>query len=163
MSVGFSPFAADHAVETHDPYFLTDDDGGTLWQSLGPEDPDPKPLISRRGSTAALWALALRGAGLEGAGTPISPEPCADMRDMRGWVKVTCEESDRCREDRDLKVFSSLTDMEGTYGEPVIYTEWGDRETDRPVVRDYRWLKSDRDCEHYLAADQLHENGDVKL
>lgn len=91
-----------------------------------------------------------------------APEPCADMTDMRGWVKATCEESDALKESRQVKALSSLTDPEGYYGEAVIYTEWGDRRTDLPVSRDYLWLKSDRPCEHYIATDQLHENGEVR-
>lgn len=90
------------------------------------------------------------------------PEPCADMNDMRGWVKVTCEESDRLLETNLNKcVLSGLTDIDGEYGEPFVYREWGDGEGS-PMVRDYRWPASDRECEHYAHVDRVHENGEVR-
>ena len=48
-----------------------------------------------------------------------------DMYDLEGWREVTCEESDAVRA-RNGGVYSSLTDMDGNYGPPVVFTEWQD-------------------------------------
>lgn len=61
--------------------------------------------------------------------------------------------------DNRLTVLSSKTDLDGLYGKPEIFTEWGtDNET--PVLRDVRWpgpqagdlLPSPdaKPCEHYF-------------
>ncbi|WP_161387632.1 hypothetical protein, partial [Enterococcus hirae] len=34
---------------------------------------------------------------------------------------------------------STLTDMGGRFGEPRVFTEWGHRDTEVPVLRDQRW------------------------
>jgi hypothetical protein len=75
-----------------------------------------------------------------------------NMHDLRGWAPVTCVASDAIRSNK--RPVSSLTDLSGTYGTPVVYTEWAD--ADRPVLRDYRWPDSERDCAHYVpdAGDQ---------
>lgn len=68
------------------------------------------------------------------------------------------------KEQYDLVPISSCTDLGGEYGDPSIFTEWGDRTTEEPVLRDQRWppryttqdmseyaAQSDvRPCEHYL-------------
>jgi hypothetical protein len=80
---------------------------------------------------------------------------------MSGWRQITCQE----REDlvtrlgrsyngfsaeSGIGVLASKTDIDGEYGTPEIYTEWGRKATDEPVLRDYRWPNSDRPCEHYV-------------
>lgn len=77
------------------------------------------------------------------------PVPCwdwldADDRPLGGWVEI----------DRDawrrivrvvgglerLSVFSTLTDPDGFYGTPQIYTAWGPRKGPNPLIdiRDYK-------------------------
>lgn len=68
------------------------------------------------------------------------------MYDLTGWVKVECAASDDIR--AVARVNSSLTDLDGQYGEPVVYTEWA-LSNGIPILRDYRYPKSDRTCEHF--------------
>lgn len=70
-----------------------------------------------------------------------------NMNDRDGWRAVTCTASDAIREGR--KPVSSLTDMDGTYGPKVIYTEWADADG-CPVLRDYLWMDAGRKCEHLV-------------
>lgn len=74
----------------------------------------------------------------------------ADMNDLSGWMEIACVESDAIREGK--RPVSSLTDPSGTYGTPVVYTEWAGRDDERPLLRDYLWPDSDRDCTHYVPA-----------
>lgn len=83
-----------------------------------------------------------------------------NMYDLTGWQPVTCLQRDAIIFERDggvdLHVFSSLTDLYGNYGTPVVYTELG--LGDEPILRDYRYPPSDgsnsgpdaRPCEHYI-------------
>jgi hypothetical protein len=71
-----------------------------------------------------------------------------NMHDVRGWKLVPCAESDEIRQG--ARPRSSLTDLEGTYGTAVVYTEWSSPTEDHPILRDYRWPQSDRECEHYV-------------
>lgn len=77
------------------------------------------------------------------------------MWDLREWRPITCAERDDIARGPSATascVLSSLTDLDGRFGEPLVYTEWGDAD-ERPVLRDYRWPKDDeRDCEHYVPA-----------
>jgi len=77
------------------------------------------------------------------------------MWDMTSWVGVNCFEADVIRrQGSGLSVASSLTDHDGEYGQPVIFTEWWWFEI--PVLRDYRYpgQRGEPDykpCKHYLA------------
>ncbi|SKT54315.1 Uncharacterised protein [Mycobacteroides abscessus subsp. massiliense] len=84
-----------------------------------------------------------------------------------GWVKITCAEREQIWADRDanrnLAPISTCTDIGVEFhSEPEVFTEWGDRDTQVPVLRDYRYparyyasdppgtVKPDRKpCEHY--------------
>ncbi|QOF39372.1 hypothetical protein E3G66_003576 [Mycobacteroides abscessus] len=83
------------------------------------------------------------------------------------WMKITCAEREQIWADRDgnrnLAPISTCTDLDAEFhSEPEIFTEWGDRETQVPVLRDYRYparycasdppgtVRPDRkSCEHY--------------
>lgn len=78
------------------------------------------------------------------------------------WVQITCADRDALMADRDLVPISSCTDLDGQFhSEPEVFTEWGDRGTEQPVLRDRRfppryyadedtWGKPDpKPCEHY--------------
>lgn len=89
------------------------------------------------------------------------------------WTPITCVEADALRPG--LKPYASLTDTEGTFGEPTIYTEWGTE--DGAVLRDWRYpAKWDgltwdgprepdvRPCEHMQASAPVpvvQEGGDA--
>lgn len=73
-----------------------------------------------------------------------------NMHDLSGWTATTCLVADLIRGAGDVTPVSSLTDMDGTYGTPIVYTEWGMRSSGTPVLREYRWPASDRTCEHYV-------------
>lgn len=71
------------------------------------------------------------------------------MHDLDGWTAVGCATSDEVRAGN-RGVSSSLTDIDGDFGAPVIYTEWaGDGDT--VILRDY--LHPDRSCHHYVPSD----------
>jgi hypothetical protein len=65
---------------------------------------------------------------------------------LGGWVVIDRDEWRRIVESAGglmaLGVFSALTDPEGCYGEPQIYTAWGHRDQDVPLV-DIRDTKFD--------------------
>lgn len=74
------------------------------------------------------------------------------------WLQITCQEREDLIDEvgRDHNgpadpygVFSSLTDMAGEFGEPYVFTEWGNRESGKPLLTDHRWPESDKPCEHY--------------
>lgn len=69
-----------------------------------------------------------------------------NMLDRVGWMPVTCEEADEIRR-RDLFVSSTLTDLDGEFGDPVMYIEWGSKVTKVAMLREYRWFDG-RPCEH---------------
>jgi len=79
------------------------------------------------------------------------------MMDRTGYVRVPCYAADAIRGGSLLKVGSSLTDMCGEFGEALVYTEWGieigEGHEYRAVMREYRWPKSDRACEHWVVAE----------
>ena len=70
-----------------------------------------------------------------------------NMYDLTGWHKVGCRDSDDLRT-QSLSVASSLTDPDGHYGPPVVFTERA-LAGGTPTLRDYRYPHSDRPCEHY--------------
>ena len=69
-----------------------------------------------------------------------------NMWDLDGWAEVSCHERDGMHDDM-LRPLSSLTDPEGQFGTPIIFTEWGFND-DHPVIRDYR-VPGER-CTHYV-------------
>ena len=74
------------------------------------------------------------------------------MYDYAGWRKVGCVESDEAREAQPVTVESSLTDLSGQFGTPVMFTEWWSQEGNKPISRDYYWHPhSDAGtCVHYV-------------
>lgn len=66
-----------------------------------------------------------------------------DGEPLGGWVVVSHDEYRRIVTDAggytELSVFSTLTDPDGVYGRPQIYTAWGRAVDDVPLVdiRDY--------------------------
>lgn len=80
------------------------------------------------------------------------------------WRKISCAERDEVKARYDLVPISSCTDLDGEFGTPSIFIEWGDRTTEEPVLRDQRWPSrytaqemteyatrlDERPCEHYL-------------
>lgn len=81
----------------------------------------------------------------------------ADMRDMRGWQKISCTERDEHYQiaEQALEPVSSLTDPDGQFGTPIVFTEWARRDSDESLLRDYRWPAEGvsagaRICEHYF-------------
>ena len=71
------------------------------------------------------------------------PEAGTDMRDLTGWVKISCDDSEQIRDQHrtsGLRPVSSLTDLAGEFGRRVIYTEWAPKDDEEsPVLRDYLW------------------------
>jgi hypothetical protein len=74
-----------------------------------------------------------------------------NMHNLDGWIEVTCRERDRVWAENEQTVVttSSLTDPDGIYGDPIIYTEWGLRTDDghEAILRDY--IKRGESCTHY--------------
>jgi hypothetical protein len=62
--------------------------------------------------------------------------PSTTMNDYDGWREITCAESSEIR-NAAPHVLSSLTDLTGQFGRPVVYTEWGN--DDGATLRDYLW------------------------
>jgi hypothetical protein len=44
------------------------------------------------------------------------------------WEPMTCADYERAAHERDLTVWSSLTDPQGNYGRPEVFTLWGSRD-----------------------------------
>jgi hypothetical protein len=85
------------------------------------------------------------------AARPAPPLAAQSMDDLSGWTRTTCETADLLRTCPQLTVFSGLTDPDGTRGPAVVYTEWGLKTGEKPILRDYRWPKDDdRSCAHYV-------------
>lgn len=92
------------------------------------------------------------------------------------WRKIDCKERDEAKERYDLVPISSCTDLGGEFGDPSMFTEWGDRSTEEPVLRDHRWpprypndglpshppLPDSRPCEHYLHEIDLVAEGVIE-
>lgn len=55
------------------------------------------------------------------------------------WEQISCAEREALYAGSVLSVGASLTDLDGQYGDPRVLTEWHDRATDVPVLRDQRW------------------------
>jgi hypothetical protein len=76
------------------------------------------------------------------------------MYELSGWQRVPCTVADLMRQSNLMTPLSSLTDPDGIYGHPVIFTEWG-LLNGSPLLREYRWPSDDdRDCEHYVPVDE---------
>lgn len=71
--------------------------------------------------------------------------------DLDAWLEIPCAEADTVRGRGAITPGSSLTDLDGQYGEPVIYTEWRNA-IGSPVLRDYLWYphRLDAWCAHYI-------------
>lgn len=90
------------------------------------------------------------------------------------WRKITCEEREALVDELgrsynglaspEFCVLAGRTDLSGEFGPPQIFTEWGRREGEVPVLRDVRWppepvggesivdaaMRPDaKPCEHY--------------
>ena len=85
-----------------------------------------------------------------------------NMFDHSGWHQIPCAQRDPMVQA--LHPFSSLTDLDGEYGTPIVYTEWGVSSPDRAVLRDYRWPNSGRVCEHWVpdAGEELSHEEEVE-
>lgn len=105
-------------------------------------------------SARAAAELAFDRTGGQDRPTILEEEPVSDVTGT--WVPITCEERERLvHGDQKLTVLSSITDPNGEYGTPRIFTEWGYQD-ETPVLRDNRWPGRDwpsgpdeRPCEHY--------------
>ncbi|RTL05020.1 MAG: hypothetical protein EKK62_15370 [Acidimicrobiia bacterium] len=79
------------------------------------------------------------------------PTSGQNMHDLTGWTEVDCLVRDRtwaANESDALRCSSSLSDPDGIYGDPILYTEW---EVDGvPILRDY--VRRGESCKHYVAA-----------
>lgn len=65
------------------------------------------------------------------------------------WLKITCAEADALHRDRTLAIAAGFTDMDGEYGEPEIRRTWADKDTDALIVKDVRYPRGPKPCEHY--------------
>lgn len=80
---------------------------------------------------------------------------------MADWIAVTCEKADEIRRAPFITAYGGRSDLGGTYGEPEVYTEWGIRGRDIPLLREHRFPGLDlagpdrKPCEHYAPADVL--------
>ena len=75
------------------------------------------------------------------------------------WHPITCQEREALVDKlgrsyggfskaSGVGVLSSKTDLDGAYGPPEVFTEWG-YDYDRPVLRDFRWPGGSGSCAHY--------------
>ena len=74
-------------------------------------------------------------------------------------MKITCEERDKLMAESKWTPCSSLTDPDGMYGTPTIYTEW--ESEDGRKLQDRRWPRRGEvsppdaaPCEHYLREEK---------
>jgi len=79
------------------------------------------------------------------------------------WTRITCADRDQLMASRDLVPVSSCTDLDAEFhSEPEMFIEWGDRSTEKSVLRDYRYparrphpddpatpCPDRKPCEHY--------------
>lgn len=79
-----------------------------------------------------------------------------------GWTRISCADREALVAKHDLEPFASCTDLDAAYhSEPEVFTEWANRATGQPLLRDHRYParygaddlpfgKPDRKpCEHY--------------
>lgn len=103
-----------------------------------------KPSVTPPAST--VWKLP----GV--SRTNLSPR---GIHDMTGWEHITCHQRELIyRSGQGLVPASSLSDLGGTYGTPVVFTEWWTTGLwEVPVLRDYRYPDDNPSvCHHWLAA-----------
>lgn len=81
------------------------------------------------------------------------------MHVLDGWRQVTCSERDEVFRSMALPIVaSSLTDPEGRYGDPVIFTEWADdADRDAAVLRDYL-----PNCTHFVPDEVAAQIGGAR-
>lgn len=80
------------------------------------------------------------------------------------WQQITCVEADCIRANHALRPISADTDLSALrHDVPTVFTEWGDADTEVPVLREYRFPAhwddytaprppDTRPCEHYVPA-----------
>ncbi|MFZ1361440.1 MAG: hypothetical protein WAS05_00700 [Candidatus Nanopelagicales bacterium] len=78
-----------------------------------------------------------------------------DTYDSFGWVEVTCVIDALLVQAPGLKVASTITDLDGLYGEPLSYTEWfitDQNDQELPVLRSFYWPNRGEsgECRHYV-------------
>ena len=68
------------------------------------------------------------------------------------WIPATCAESDEARSANAVSPWSTLTDIDGEYGAPCMFAEWGSKDGRTPIVADIQWMAEDdtRPCEHRI-------------
>ncbi|MHA3723786.1 hypothetical protein ACXR2T_07895 [Leucobacter sp. HY1910] len=86
------------------------------------------------------------------------------MFDLDGFVQVSCSTADailcgsrapelgsgRGAAWGSIRPSSSLTDPDGEYGSPLVYTEWSFEKNDYVALREYQFPGDDRLCEHWV-------------
>lgn len=83
-------------------------------------------------------------------------DPDPDERDHMvipgAWVTATCVERDEVFYANELTVWSGFTDLDGQYGIPSMFTEWGSQDGTLPIVADLRYTREGdtRPCEHMI-------------
>ena len=83
-------------------------------------------------------------------------DPDPDESDHRiipgAWITATCKERDEVFYANELSVWSGLTDLDGEYGIPSMFTEWGSYDGTTPIVADLRYTEegTTRPCEHRI-------------
>lgn len=71
------------------------------------------------------------------------------------FVQVDCRIADIIRFDERVRVVSSLTDLDGMFGRPEVFSEWAfhrEGHADLVALREHRWPEDDRPCEHWVPA-----------
>lgn len=87
------------------------------------------------------------------------------MADETGWTETSCEVADLIIRSDKVHVYAGLTDMDGEYGPPQIYLEWGLRpEATRtgvevPLLRSWGAI-GDSKCRHLVPAGKRKEKTD---
>lgn len=70
------------------------------------------------------------------------------------WVPIPCLTADLIRQHPQVVPTEGRSDIGGEFGEPCVYTEWGLRDDDIPVMREWRYPSrvpgepDPRPCEH---------------
>lgn len=78
------------------------------------------------------------------------------MYDLTGWRSLSCGQRELVVTAMELtggkRPVSSLTDLDGTFGPPVIFTEW-ESEDGRTLLRDYldRPFTDSANCSHWIS------------
>jgi hypothetical protein len=100
---------------------------------------------------AIYWAV---GAGDVGA----------DATDPDNWVTISCGEYETLVKNETLKVWSSLTDPHGHYGDRQTMTVWGDDfQPTLATVLEYNDDGSKGECHHAKLSDWLAKESGEKL